>query len=262
MKHLVVLFSSFFLLFSFPNYILAANSSTSKIHGVFVGMKEGDFAMLYPKETIRTSRQEGIDRWITVNDPKEGKAKRLITFYLMNGKVSSWSVDNRKEVMDEYLGEFCSLQGFPKIFTSIQDVLMRIPYKDFITVTNRERPVVFLEVYDSGTARFAGSQEFILTKDDAPCCREGFTIIKLGLGLDGASNPAAIKGVVAHELAHRVLDHIRKGYVNCDAERQANRLIKSWGFGKEFIEASHAFGQRKGDPVGCQEIKSQTSKAK
>ena len=160
---------------------------------------------------------------------------------------------DRKQVMDQYLSEFCSLQGFPKIFTAIQDVLMRMPYKDFLIVTNRQRPVIFMEVYDSGTARFASSQELIIDKKDEPCCREGFTVIKLGLGLDGAKDSVPIKGVVAHELAHRVLDHIRKGYVNCDAERQANRLIKKWGFGKEFLEASRVFGQRKGDPAGCQE---------
>ena len=92
-----------------------------------------------------------------------------------------------------------------------------------------------------------------MTKDDPPCCQQGFTLLKLGLGLGIATAKEPIEGVVAHELAHRVLDHIRKGYVNCDAERQANRLIKQWGFNKEYLLASQVFGQKKGDPAACQE---------
>ena len=61
--------------------------------------------------------------------------------------------------------------------------------------------------------------------------------------------------MVAHEMAHRVLEHIRKGNVNCDAERQSNALIKKWGFKKEFKEASGLFGQKKGDPAACQEVR-------
>ena len=41
--------------------------------------------------------------------------------------------------------------------------------------------------------------------------------------------------------------------MNCNAERASNRLIKKWGFAKEFKEASDLFGQKKGDPAACQE---------
>ena len=151
--------------------------------------------------------------------------------------------------------EFCSpdLLHDPKIRTAIEDVLQRMPYKDFLKVTDRQRPVFFTEVHSSGTARFASSSEIIVGDNEPPCCRQGFTMLKLGLSLDQAQTPAAIEGVIAHELAHRVLDHIRKGNVNCAAERQSNALIKQWGFGKEFAAASKMFGQRKGDPAGCQE---------
>lgn len=67
--------------------------------------------------------------------------------------------------------------------------------------------------------------------------------------------PAAIEGIVAHELAHRVLEHIQRGHVSCTAEREANQLIKSWGFGEEYKSASAEFGQAKvGQGVaGCKE---------
>ena len=160
---------------------------------------------------------------------------------------------DRTAAIEAYLAEFCSLQEQSMIFTAIKNVLRKMPYKDFLNVTNRRRPVLFVEVYDSGTARFASSQEFIVSKNDPPCCQEGFTLIKLGGALEESQDNVAIAGVVAHELAHRVLEHIKKGKVSCKSEREANRLIKRWGFEKEFAAASKAFGHRKGDPVSCQD---------
>jgi len=249
------------LLFIFIFLFFCLNSSNliaadSKIHGVFVGMKKDKFFKLFPRAEARTHRFNGPDEWISFNEPLKGDSHDLLTFYLHNGTVKEWKLNNRPEVIQEYLDEFCSLQGFPTIYKAIVGVLQRMPYKDFLTVTTRLRPVIFTEFYDSGTARFASSEEFILSKNDPPCCKEGFTIIKLGLGLGlSGPDPTPIEGVVAHELAHRVLDHIRKGNVNCDAERQSNRLIKKWGFTKEFTAASKLFGQKKGDPAACQEVK-------
>lgn len=184
----------------------------------------------------------------------------IILLVLLLGGFWAWASPkgddislDRAKVIKAYLGEFCFYQSPSLIYQAISDVLLRMPYKDFLNVTNRQRPVIFTEFYDSGTARFASSSEFILTKDDPPCCKEGFTIIKLGMGLGLAKTPGPIEGVVAHEIAHRVLDSIRKGNVNCDAERAANVLIRKWGFKKEFKEASKLFGQKKGDPAACQE---------
>ena len=183
----------------------------------------------------------------------------FLSLYLLIGLSSSvfakGKVDDRAQVVEKYLDEFCSLQGFPVIYTAIENVLKKIPYEDFLKVTDRRRPVLFVEFYDSGTARFASSQEFIVSKGDKPCCQEGFTIIKLGLGLAQAKTSDAIEGVVAHELAHRILDHIRQGHTDCDAERAANALIKTWGFIKEFEEAGKMFGHKEGDPAPCQEKK-------
>ena len=160
---------------------------------------------------------------------------------------------DRHQAIKAYLGEFCSFEPSSTIYQAIDNVLQRMPYQDFLNVTNRRRPVLFTEFYDSGTARFASSSEFMVLPGESPCCQEGFTIVKLGLSLGLSKTKEPIEAVVAHELAHRVLDHIRKGNVNCDAERQSNALIKKWGFRKEFQEASRIFGQKKGDPAACQE---------
>lgn len=160
---------------------------------------------------------------------------------------------DRREVIKKYLGEFCSFEESSTIYQAIDNVLQRMPYKDFLKVTNRRRPVIFTEFYDSGTARFASSSEFVVLPGDVPCCQEGFTLVKLGLSLGISQTKEPIEAVVAHELAHRVLDHVRKGNVNCDAERQSNVLIQKWGFKQEFQEARHLFGQKKGDPAACQE---------
>lgn len=238
---------------SFNTLALASGNKNERFHGVYAGMNETRFLKFYPWDQVRSYRQEGLDRWVSFNEPFKGQTKDVVTFYFQNDKVNSWKVNDRPEIIKEYLREFSSLQGFPLIHTAISNVLFKMPYKDFLYVTNRKRPIILTEYYDSGTARFASSQEFIVFENDPPCCSEGFTLIKLGLGLGAAKTPEAIEGIVAHEIAHRVLEHIKKGNVNCDAERAANRLIKQWGFTKEFEEAKKLFGTRHGDPAGCQE---------
>jgi hypothetical protein len=223
--------------------------------GVSAGMQEGDFLNIYPQLKLRNFRHERTEDWLTYNEPLEDPLNGTVTFYFVNDKLRSWKFDDRPEVIREYLGEFCFYQDPSLIYKAIKDVFLRMPYKDFLNVTNRQRPVLFTEFYTEGTARFASSTEFIVTKDDPPCCKEGFTLVKLGMSLGLAKTPGPIEGVVAHEIAHRVLDSIKKGNVNCDAERRSNALIKKWGFKKEFREASKLFGQKKGDPVACQETK-------
>lgn len=233
---------------------LASGKNSARINGVFVGMDTLNFFKLYPKESLRTYRRDGPNEWITYNDPLQAPLNGVVTFYFNNNKVRLWKFNDRPEVIEEYLAEFSSFQGASLIGTAIKNVLQRMPNEDFLNVTDRQRPVIFTEFYDSGTARFASSSEFIISPDAPPCCREGFTIVKLGLSLGLSKTPGPIEAVVAHELAHRVLDHIRKRHVNCDAERQSNALIKKWGFKEEFQEASRIFGQKKGDPAGCQEV--------
>ncbi len=170
-------------------------------------------------------------------------------------KMEISAPEKRAEAVDAYLAEF-SAPSFTNsnIGPAIRDVLMRIPEDALKTVMDRRRPVMFVDFYSSGTAQFASSAEVIVTRHDKPAFQEGMTLIKISDVLDGGT-PEAIKGIVVHEIAHRVLDHIRTGHVSCQAEREANRLIKSWGFVQEFEGASEEFGKAKtGDNVAsCQE---------
>jgi len=242
------------LVFFFSSsFVFASQKDKIGIHGVFVGMEEGDFLAIYPQNKIRDFRHEGTHDWLTYNEPLDDSFNELVTFLFQDEKLESWKLNDRPEIVREYLSEFSFYQDPSVIFQGIREVLLRMPYKDYLYVTNRQRPIIFTEFYDSGTARFASSSEFIVSKDDPPCCTEGFTIIKLGMSLGLSKTPGPIEGVVAHEIAHRVLEHIKNGDVSCDAERASNRLIKKWGFRKEFKEASELFGQKKGDPAGCQE---------
>jgi hypothetical protein len=252
------LFALLPLLFCGP-LALASPKDNAEIHGVYAGMQQGDFLRIYPENSLRGLRHTGVDDWLTYNEPINDPFHEVITFYFQNEKLIRWKINDRPELIKEYLGEFCFYQDPSLTYQAIKDVLLRMPYKDFLNVTNRQRPMLFTEFYDSGTARFASSSEFIVTKDDPPCCKEGFTIVKLGMSLGLAKTSGPIEGVVAHEIAHRVLDSIRKGNVNCDAERAANALIRKWGFKKEFKEASRLFGQKKGDPAGCQEVPHKTN---
>jgi len=237
-----------------PTYPLITQGLVKMANDMLMGMDEGDFLKIYPQNNWRDFRHEGPEDWLTYNEPLDDPFHEVITFYFNNEKLTSWKINDRPEVIKEYLGEFSFYQDPSIIYQAIKDVLLRMPYQDFLNVTNRQRPVIFTEFYSEGTARFASSSEFIVTKDDPACCSEGFTMVKLGMSLELATTPGPIEGVVAHEIAHRVLDSIRNGNVNCDAERAANALIKKWGFKEEFKEASQLFGQKKGDPAACQEV--------
>lgn len=163
--------------------------------------------------------------------------------------------DERAQAVDAYLAEF-SAPSFMKSKTgpAIRAVLLKMPADALQKVMDRRRPVMFVETPSSGTARFATSSEVIMTEEDKPAYQEGMTLILISDALSDGT-PEAIQGIVAHELAHRVLEHIRTGHTSCTAEREANALIKSWGFVKEYESASAEFGQAKvGDGVaGCTE---------
>lgn len=241
-------------LFFCSSLALASPIKGVGLRTLVLGMPEGDFLQVYPQNKLRNFRHEGDNDWLTYNEPINDPFHAVVTFYFQHERLVKWRLNDRAEVVKEYLAEFCFYQAPSVIYEAVKEVLQRMPYKDFLSATDRHRPMLFTEFYGEGTARFASSSEFIVTPNDPPCCSEGFTIIKLGMSLGLSKTPGPIEGVVAHEIAHRVLDTIRKGNVNCDAERAANRLIKKWGFSKEFKEASQLFGQKKGDPAGCQEV--------
>jgi hypothetical protein len=226
-------------------------AKTQLIEDVYKDMAQSEFYKVYPKQKARSYRQNNHEQWITYNH-----RRGIVSFHVVDGKVRDWEINDRQEAINEYVPEFVSgqfAQDDAKIGRAIEDVLKRMPFEDFLKVTDRRRPVIFTETWDSGTARFANSTEFVVGEDDIACCQEGFTLLKLSLSLNQAKTPDAIKGIVAHELAHRVLDHIKNGHVSCNAEREANALIQKWGFKKELKEAGQLFGHKEGDPAPCQE---------
>ncbi len=248
---LVLMLSSIAYIYAFWHF-----KSVDKVKSVYAGMLKNVFDDIYPSRAARTSRLEGADEWITFNEPFDKVDQNMVTFHFYKGRLKDWRLDDRAEVIEEYLGEFCSqgiVQGMPKIHTALKNVLRGMSLKDFLQVTDRQRPVLFTEYYYTGTARFANTSEIIASEDDAPAFEKGITIIKLGDALNEAETSAPIEGVLAHELAHRVLDHVKKGRVTCTEEREANALIKQWGFADQFAKASKLFGRKAGDPASCQE---------
>jgi len=179
----------------------------------------------------------------------------LGVIFARGGRMVAPVMPSCRSGIDLYLAEF-SAPSFTssKIGPALREVLLRLPEEALAKVMDRRRPVLFVDVYSGGTGRFASSSEVILEPKDAPAFQQGMTLIKISDALaDGSSS--AIKGILAHEIAHRVLDHIRLHHVSCQSEREANRLIKSWGFTREYEAASAEFGREKaGDGVvGCQE---------
>ncbi len=173
-----------------------------------------------------------------------------IVLFCMAFSMSALAKQSRAQIIDHHLKEFSAFQAPSQVRTAIVNVLQKMPDKEFAYVTDARRPVIFI---DSGSSPYASSQEFAMSPGEEPCCQEGFTLIRLGGRLEEARNIMAIEGVIAHELAHRILEHLKTGHVSCKSEREANRLIKSWGFTKEFEAASKTFGRREGDPIACQE---------
>lgn len=163
-------------------------------------------------------------------------------------------VSNQKDKARAYLKEFCSVSFplyYPKTYTAIENVMASIPEDVFAALTNRRRPVLFTEYHTVGIGRFANSSEISVLPDDIPAFQEGMTLIKLSTELEGVDEPQAIEGVVAHELAHRFLEHAHKKTERCQREREANRLIQTWGFQEAFQLAKVKFGRKEGEKSGC-----------
>lgn len=237
---------------------LAGNQHAELVPETFKGLAKSDFEKFYPKTRARTYREVKDETWITFDVPHNAVfPENTVTFHLKSERVADWRINDRPEIIEEYLGEFESRAfpgAFPKIDAAIRDVLSRIPYADFLKITDRRRPVLFTEVFDSGTAQFANSSEISSLPDDPPAFQDGFTLIKLSTGLNAAADPKAIEGVIAHEIAHRVLDHVKHGKRSCEAEREANNLIKQWGFGAEYEQASQTFGHKAvGQTYSCED---------
>ena len=123
----------------------------------------------------------------------------------------------------------------------------------FLNVTNRRRPIIFLGYYTVGIARFASATEFNIRDKDAPMLQDGFYVIKLGDALESKGDIETIEGVILHEIAHRQLEHLRHPKSSCELEREANKLMQSWGFEKEFNKVKEVFGAKDHSDSPCYE---------
>lgn len=220
------------------------------------GKTKKELIKQFGKTNIFSYREEGNHLWISFYDKTE--PENLLTFHLLGDKTFDYTINDRPELVKEYLGEFASgniLGYFGNIRTALQSALGKLPNDVFLSVTERSRPTLFVDVYTTGIARYANALEFNMREDDAPVFQNGFYLIKLGDELDKVSDPQAIEGIIFHELAHRVLNHLNTQGESCDMEREANRMVKQWGFEKEFLKAKEAFGSKqKGDlPAGRQD---------
>ena len=216
------------------------------LENISAGMTKEALQKIFPLEKMRTYRTRDKERWLTFDYKRNYEIDEMITFHLKDSAVQDWKINDREEAVREYLGEFAPgnyPQIFPKMYQALTDVFNRIPYDVFFAVTSRREPTVFVEYFTTGTAKYANSSAIYSMPDDPPTFQKGVYIMKLNADMEQASDVAAIEGVIAHELAHRVLGHLHLDNATEQVERDANNLIKEWGFTKEYNKASELFGQ-------------------
>jgi len=251
-----IIFGSFIIGAVFLGGICSAGENTAlfikktdpALPHVSIGNTKETLFKTYPKTEERTYRGNGVQEWITFNtrDAATDEVNGFVTFYLKNDVIKGWAIGDRREVVTEYMSEFCS-QAFKINYVSIHEaikyVLTRIPQKDFLTITERSYPVVFTEYHNVGQGQYANSAGMIGMKEDPPTFTGGFYLVKLNTGMNNMGAVKEIAGVVAHELAHRVLGHSGAKEYSLDMERKANVLIIKWGFQEEFKKACQRFGE-------------------
>jgi hypothetical protein len=91
--------------------------------------------------------------------------------------------------------------------------------------------------------KWANSAGIFVEPNDPPTFTKGIWIVKLNTQMNEVNSVEAIEGVVLHELAHKVLEH-QGGTFNPEIEREANRLVKKWGFERQFLKAKEFFGAK------------------
>ena len=176
-------------------------------------------------------------------------------------KTSNSSFD-RKKYVREYL-DFAFGRGsdksYPKIYQAISNALNEIPEDVLEKVSNPKHPVIFTVNITSGIARWANSSEFNLTVNTERALDNGFYLIKLADELENTSDVESIEGIVLHELSHNYLDHLKREQFSCEMEREANRLVKKWGFEEKFLKAKAMFGSKvQGDSPCRDEVEGQS----
>lgn len=184
----------------------------------------------------------------------------LVLFVFVFGLLNSygWTKDNfvHRANVERYLNEFFPPgigQGYPKIYQAVRNVFMKLPESVFNEVSKRQYPILITINITSGIGRFANSSQVTLNKKDHTTFREGFYLIKLSDELENTPDGEAIEGILFHELGHRYLNHLRQSEFSCEMEREANRLVKKWGFEKEYKKAKQAFGSKTPTDSPCRD---------
>lgn len=171
--------------------------------------------------------------------------------------TQNWSqplTPQRQEHVTAYMNEFAS-GSFRSFYTNIgqalENALNKLPEDVFADVTDRRSPIIFINSVTSGIARYANGMEFFFRPQDQAALQDGFYLIVLGDQMNNFDNVEAIEGVIAHEIAHDWLKHLRAPKHNCEMEREANRLIMDWGYEDEYRQASETFGAKKKGDSPC-----------
>ncbi len=166
----------------------------------------------------------------------------LLVFLLLLAQLS-WAAERKKQV-DLYLHDFVSQAfqlSYPTIYKAIEVSLMGVPQEVLDKVNNADFPAIFVEMPHFGGGRWANSNGIFVEPHDPPTFTKGVWIIKLSTELEDAKDVDAVQGVVLHELAHFVLDH-HEGVFNQQHEKDANHLVRKWGFEEKFLKAREKFG--------------------
>ncbi len=255
-KFLISCFVAYFVVMAFASAHAKPVDFLVDVPNVYVGMSQEHFEEFYPTEISRTYRKDGDEEWITYDytydfapgleffERYRHRAYDMVTFYFVDELLLGWALNDRAEIVREYLSEYCSqafIHYIPKMYEAISNCMNKIPIEVFYEITDRSRPVLFTEVHYKGMARFAATSNVISFEHDPPSFEKGFTLIKLSTELGDIGTVPAIEGVIYHELAHRFLVHGGEHYIR-EHERDANRLVEAWGFKEELDAAKEIFG--------------------
>jgi hypothetical protein len=180
----------------------------------------------------------------------------VLLFAFISFTATGFAEENmlRKANVQRYFDQFFPpgiAEDYPKIYKAVYEVFMKLPENVFNEITKHEYPVLFTINMTSGIGRFANSTQMSVHKKDHETLREGFYLIKLSDELEHTPDFEAIEGIVFHELGHRYLNHLRQPIFSCEMEREANRLVKKWGFEKEYKKAKEAFGSKTPSDSPC-----------
>ncbi len=166
----------------------------------------------------------------------------ILAFFVLLANFS-WAA-SRKEQVDQYLHDFVSQAfqfSYPSIYNAIELSLMGIPQEALDKVSNADFPALFVEMPHFGGGRWANANGIFVEPHDPPTFTKGVWIIKLSTELEDSKDVDAIQGIVLHELAHFILDH-HGGVFDKQYEKDANHLVKKWGFERQFLKAKEKFG--------------------